>query len=107
MQSLETKVDSEVRNAREILASNFQVKPEFLRQIQKLWSEHFLPRNVRAELPIRLYGPGGHFKSHRDSTPETNLVGTFLVGFSDTSSTAAGHFHIGESRAMSLGRIPR
>jgi len=48
LQSLETKVDSEVRNAREIPASEFQVKPEFLERIQKLWREHFLPRNVRA-----------------------------------------------------------
>jgi len=53
MQSLETKVDHEVRNAREIPASEFQVKPKFLRQIQKLWKEHFLPRNVRAE-PYRI-----------------------------------------------------
>jgi len=61
MQSLETKVDSEVRNAREIPASGFQVKPEFLGQIQKLWSEHFFPRDVRAEPPIHLYSrPGGY-----------------------------------------------
>ena len=96
MQSLETKVDSEVRNAREIPASEFEVKPEFLGQIQKLWGNHFLPRNVRAEpYKIHLYGPGGHFKSHRD-TPETGLVGTFLVGLGDTSSTSAGHFRIGD-----------
>ena len=96
MQSLETKVDSEVRNAREIPASEFQVTPEFLGQIQELWQKHFLPRNVRAEpYKIHLYGPGGHFKSHRD-TPETGLVGTFLVGLGDTSRTSAGHFHIGD-----------
>jgi len=76
MQSLETKVDSEVRHAREIHASDFQVNPKFLGQIQKLWSKHFLPHNVRAEpYETHLYGPGGHFKSHRD-TPEMNLVGT-------------------------------
>jgi len=46
MQSLETKVDSEVRNAREIPASEFEVKPEFLQYIQNLWKEHFLPRTV-------------------------------------------------------------
>jgi hypothetical protein len=96
MQSLETKVDSEVRHAREILASEFEVKPEFLKNIQNMWREHFIPRNVRAEpYKIHLYGPGGHFKSHRD-TPETGLVGTFLVGLGDTSSNAAGHFRIGD-----------
>jgi hypothetical protein len=96
MQSLETKVDCEVRNAREIPASEFEVKPEFLKEIQKLWREKFLPRSVRAEpYKIHLYGPGGHFKSHRD-TPERGLVGTFLVGLGDTSSTSAGHFCIAD-----------
>src|ERR1700735_236557 len=96
MQSLETKVDSEVRNAREIPASEFEVKPEFLEEIQELWRGHFLPRNVRAEpYKIHVYGPGGHFKSHRD-TPETGLVGTFLVGLGDTSSTSEGNFRIGD-----------
>src|SRR6266511_3131514 len=114
MQSMETKVDSEVRNTREIPASEFKVKPKFLEQIQESWGKHFLPRNVLAKpYKIHLYGPGGHFKSHRD-TPETGLVGTFLVGLgdtsgtsdtssnsdtpsdSDTSSTAVGHFRIGD-----------
>ena len=96
LQSLETKVDCEVRNAREIPASEFEVKQEFLEQIQNLWRGHFLPRNVRAEpYKIHLYGPGGHFKSHRD-TPETGLVGTFLVGLGDTSTSSTGHFHIGD-----------
>jgi len=49
----------------------------------------------RPPYKIHLYGPGGHFKSHRD-TPETGLVGTFLVGLGDTSSTYAGHFRIGD-----------
>jgi hypothetical protein len=97
MQSLETKVDSEVRNAREIPASEFEVKPEFLEEIQELWREHFIPRNVRAEpYKIHVYGPGGHFKSHRD-TPETGLVGTFLVGLGDTSITSEGNFRIGDA----------
>jgi len=96
MQSLETKVDSEVRHAREIPASEFEVEPKFLKEIQELWGEHFLPQNVRAEpYKIHLYGPGGHFKSHRD-TPETGLVGTFLVGLGDTSSTAKGNFRVAD-----------
>ena len=95
MQSLETKVDSEVHNAHEIPASEFEVKPEFLQYIQNLWKEHFLPRSVRAEpYKIHLYGPGGHFKSHCD-TLEMGLVGTFLVSLGDTSSASTGHFCIG------------
>ena len=109
MQSLETKVDCEVRNAREIPASEFEVEPEFLEKIQESWKTHFLPRNVRAvPYKIHLYGPGGHFKSHRD-TPETGLVGTFLVGLADTSSTSEGHFRIGDktlkAQRFLLGRI--
>ena len=96
MQSLETKVDYEVRNAREIPASEFQVEPKFLEKIQVMWGEHFFPRSVRAEpYKIHLYGPGGHFKSHRD-TPERGLVGTFLIGLGDTSKASAGHFRIGD-----------
>ena len=95
MECLETKVDIEVRNAREIQAS------ELLRPVQKLWRGHFLPHNLRAE-PIfdsqlvHPSGPGGHFKLLLD-TPETSLVGTFSVAYEgDTSSTSAGHFRIGE-----------
>ena len=96
MQSLETKVDCEVHNAREIPASEFEVKPEFLKEIQKLWREKFLPRSVRAEpYKIHLYGPGSHFKSHCD-TPKRGLVGTFLVGLGNTSSASAGHFCIAD-----------
>lgn len=96
MRSLETKIDCEVRNAREIPSSEFEVKPEFLKQIQNEWRKHFLPRKVRAQpYKIHIYGPGGHFKSHRD-TPEAGLVGTFLVGLGDTSSVSMGHFRIGE-----------
>jgi hypothetical protein len=103
MRSLETKVDCDVRNAREIPASEFEVKPEFLQQIQNLWRDHFLPRSVRAEpYKIHLYGPGGHFKSHRD-TPETGLVGTFLVGLGDTSSADTGHFCIADERLKADG----
>ncbi|KAJ7288865.1 hypothetical protein C8J57DRAFT_1495128 [Mycena rebaudengoi] len=61
-----TDIDPQVRHAREIPASEFE--------------------KVRAEAyKIHLYGPGGKFLDHRD-TPETNMVGTFLVGLGDTCS---------------------
>jgi hypothetical protein len=98
MQTLETKVDPEVRNAREIPASEFEVRPEFLEKIEDLWGKRFIPRKVRAvPYKIHLYGPGGHFKSHRD-TPETGLVGTFLVGLGDTSSSREGNFRIADKK---------
>ncbi|KAI0366997.1 hypothetical protein BV20DRAFT_971096 [Pilatotrama ljubarskyi] len=81
-----TKINSHVRNAREINSSEFRVEPELLRRIEALWEEHFIPStNVRAEpYKIHLYGPDGHFKEHRD-TPQKDLVGTFLIGLGDTS----------------------
>lgn len=51
---METKVDCEVHNGREIPASEFEVKPEFLQEIQSLWSQHFLPRNVGA-VPYKIH----------------------------------------------------
>ncbi|KAL6303420.1 hypothetical protein BKA93DRAFT_929125 [Sparassis latifolia] len=74
----ETKVDANVRDAREIPASEFSVSPNLIEQVAKCWGDHFVPGSVRVEpYKIHMYGPGGKFKAHRD-TPETNLVGTFL-----------------------------
>lgn len=94
--SLETKIDHDVRSAREILPTEFSVEPQLIDLIQETWAAHFIPAQVRVEpYKIHLYGPGGHFKSHCD-TPEKGLVGTFLVGLGDTSAYySKGHFHIG------------
>ncbi|KDQ55558.1 hypothetical protein JAAARDRAFT_180355 [Jaapia argillacea MUCL 33604] len=81
----ETKFDEDVRKAREIPASEFSVEPALLEWIQSCWSKSFHPPGVRVEpYKIHLYGPGGHFKAHRD-TPQINLVGTFLLGVGDTT----------------------
>src|SRR3984885_254861 len=80
----DTKIDLDVRNACEIPSDEFSVDKELLDRIEAAWAERFFPRKVRAEpYKIHLYGPEGHFKSHRD-TPEMNLVGTFLLGLGDT-----------------------
>ncbi|KAL1941163.1 hypothetical protein VTO73DRAFT_7375 [Trametes versicolor] len=81
-----TKVDESVRTAREIGASEFAVEDELLRRIESIWTDRFVPSaDVRAEpYKIHLYGPGGHFKMHRD-TPQKDLVGTFLIGLGDTA----------------------
>lgn len=77
----ETKVDPAVRNAREIPASDFRVSPNLIARVQAIWNASFFPTHVRAEpYKIHMYGPGGKFESHRD-TPETDLVGTFLIGY--------------------------
>ena len=98
LHALETRVDPKVRDAREIPADQFTVDPDLLNTIRTTWARYFIPDDVRVEPhKIHLYGPGGHFKSHRD-TPEPGLVGTFLVGLGDTISpeqkASGGKFHI-------------
>ncbi|KAI0787604.1 hypothetical protein C8Q74DRAFT_1197219 [Fomes fomentarius] len=91
-----TKIDASVRDAREIPASEFIVKRELLDEIANLWDTHFYSnQGVRVQpYKIHLYGPGGHFSVHRD-TPQTDLVGTFLLGLGD-SSTCGGLYVDGE-----------
>ncbi|GBE84148.1 hypothetical protein SCP_0601260 [Sparassis crispa] len=63
-----------VRDAREILASEFTVSDGLVEEIKKHWGEHFIPSAVRVEpYKIHIYGPGGMFQFHRD-TPERDLV---------------------------------
>ncbi|GBE86799.1 hypothetical protein SCP_1000410 [Sparassis crispa] len=90
----ETKVHANVRDAREIPASEFSVSPNLIEQVEKCWGDHVVSGSVRVEpYEIHVYGPGGQLKAHRD-TSETNLVGTFLVGLGDT--TKKGRLFIGE-----------
>jgi hypothetical protein len=64
MRALKTKVDPAVRDAKEILASEFTVDPSFLEKIRETWSRNFIPKNVRVEpYKVHLYGPNGHFES--------------------------------------------
>ncbi|EIW58615.1 uncharacterized protein TRAVEDRAFT_20565 [Trametes versicolor FP-101664 SS1] len=85
-----TKTDKSVRTAREINTSEFAVEDELLRRVEDIWKEQFVPGcDVRAEpYKIHLYGPGGHFKEHRD-TPQKDLMGTFLVGLGDTADSGS------------------
>ncbi len=84
--SQETRVDESVRRAREFSADAFRVSPEVCRQVERLWSEHFVPNvGIRAEpYKLNVYGPGDKFDEHTD-TPGPGLVGTFLMGLGDTS----------------------
>ncbi|KAF9261455.1 hypothetical protein L218DRAFT_961457 [Marasmius fiardii PR-910] len=104
--ALETRVDPEVREACEIPAEGFEVEKELLDTISWIWSDNFVPANVRVEpYKIHIYGKGGHFKSHRD-TPEKSLVGTFLLGIGDSAfsyessdrAILTGNFCIGTIR---------
>jgi hypothetical protein len=107
---LKTKVDRDVRHAKEITADKFTVSRALIDRIRATWAQYFIPGAVRVEpYKIHLYGPGGHFKSHRD-TPEQGLVGTFLVGLGDSSARSVyelgrrryeGNFCIGEEKLAS------
>ncbi|KAK7040848.1 hypothetical protein VNI00_009444 [Paramarasmius palmivorus] len=102
--TLETKIDSSVRNAREIPKEGFEVPAELIDKITSIWANNFLPSKVRVEpYKIHLYGEGGHFQAHKD-TPETDLVGTFLVGIGDTAnSDSAGNFSIAGAQLTAHG----
>lgn len=83
----ETKIDPEIRDAREFGVEEFSVSAGLAKEIEAKWAAHFYPATVRAEpYKIHLYGPHGGFDVHRD-TPEKDLVGTFLVGLGDTRQT--------------------
>ena len=85
VKTLETEINLDVRNAREINSSEFTVGQELITKIEELWSMYFLPERACAvPYKIHIYGPEGQFKPHMD-TPEKYLVGTFLVGLGDTT----------------------
>lgn len=77
VKNLQTVVDKDVRNAREIL--EFQVSDDVIQKIEEQWTENLFPTKVKAvPYKINMYKSDGHFNEHLD-TPETNLVGTALV----------------------------
>ncbi|KAI0741946.1 hypothetical protein C8Q80DRAFT_1123686 [Daedaleopsis nitida] len=99
-----TKVDDRIRDAREIPANEFSVEAELLARISALWDRHFYPNHgIRVQpYKIHLYGPDGHFDTHRD-TPERDLVGTFLLGLGDTT-WGGGLYVNGEEMPAHEGR---
>ena len=109
IKSLKTRVDRDVRHAKEISASKFTVDRALLDRIRAIWGKCFIPGAVRVEPhKIHLYGPSGYSKSARE-TPEQGLVGTFLVGLGDTSGRSVyeagrrrfeGNFCIGEDKLV-------
>ena len=106
VKTLETEINVDIRNAREINSAEFTVGQELIKRIEELWSRYFLPERVCA-MPynnIHIYGPEGQFKPHMDK----NLVGTCLVGLGDTTkqgnhlvltgSTRFGSPHLGHTK---------
>ena len=90
----ETEHNAEVRSSRELDPSQFSVSQELLDDIALKWGNDFVPRSVTVR-PYKLviYGPGDHFKLHKD-TPEAHLCGTFLITlFQDCSPCDAFEIH--------------
>ena len=81
--TLETVVDENVRNARDV--TDFTIDQKIIGKICEIWSKHFYPKNVKVvPYKINIYEPDGKFDEHTD-TPDVNLVGTFLLGLSEKS----------------------
>ncbi len=85
--NLETVVNTEVRDARDISLEHFEISPEVIREIADRWREgqedgYLYPRNVIVKpYKINLYGKDGHFELHQD-TPGKDMVGTVLIAIS-------------------------
>ena len=85
--NLETVVNTEVRDARDISLEHFEISPEVIREIADRWREgqedgYLYPRNVIVKpYKINLYGKDGHFELHQD-TPGKDMVGTALIAIS-------------------------
>jgi hypothetical protein len=55
------------RQTSETHPEEFHIKQDLLPKMQKIWSEHFIPRKVKVvPYKIHSYRPGGHFKPHRE-----------------------------------------
>lgn len=92
VKTLKTIVDESVHRARQIDAEYFSVSPAFISRIEELWAKHFYPSSVTAvPYKIKLYDSKGQFQDHKD-TPETGLVGTFLVGL--TGEYVSSHLRV-------------
>ncbi len=85
LKKMETVVDKSVRCAKDI--TEFTLDGPLVKEIERQWAQYFYPRKVRVEpYKINMYGPGSGFTEHRD-TPSKNLVGTFLLGLGDSTTT--------------------
>jgi hypothetical protein len=87
--SMETKVDVNVRCAKDLPKEEITLTPECTALLASMWREEkMLPRDVTVEpYKINMYGKGGKFARHVD-TPSVGMVGTIVVTIlsSDNSS---------------------
>jgi hypothetical protein len=80
VKTLDTKIDQNVRLARDITTDNFKVDPELLNKLAQTWWVSFNDTVKVVPYKINLYGTDGHFKPHKD-TPDKNMIGTLIIKF--------------------------
>lgn len=84
MMKMETILNKEVRDAREI--TEFEVDENTINFFKDTWGKHMYPKNVSVvPYKINFYDKKGHFKLHKD-TPDKKLVGTILLSIYETES---------------------
>lgn len=83
---LQTVVDKEIRDAKDISIDYFSISDNVLDEIAQAWSQKLFPTKVIVKpYKINLYGKNGHFELHQD-TPEQDMVGTALIALSRSSN---------------------
>ena len=89
---LETVVNKEVRDARDISLDHFTVSDTVIDFITKTWSGEdtdgyrMHPTSVVVKAyKMNLYGKEGHFQLHQD-TPDKDMVGTALIALSESDN---------------------
>ena len=92
MKNIETKVDKEVRNAKEL--TDISVSQSVLDLIKENWKQNMYPPNVTVvSYKLNMYTQDGFFKMHRD-TPHTGLLGTALISLWGYDAKKIGNFEL-------------
>lgn len=77
VKNLETKIDKDVRDAKEI--TDIDIDPNLITRIQEEWEKSLFPSKVRVvPYKLNMYSSKGKFQEHLD-TPDKDLVGTALI----------------------------
>jgi hypothetical protein len=75
----ETVLNKDVRDARELSASQVSIDPSIISELTGLWQSEMVPASVVLQFDkMNLYEAGGKFEMHRD-TPTNGLIGTVVL----------------------------
>jgi hypothetical protein len=90
VKELKTSYDPSIRIGKEITSDKFEVDPLMLKRFQESWEEsNMIPKKTKLKPhKINFYGPNSFFSWHKD-TPDTEMLGTVIVGLYDSSNDDA------------------